>query len=463
MPFTDTQDWETKHARRLSTVVGSIVAAACADSLGWPTERLRTPAAVRREFGVDRVTGFVGWRKTVGGRFNAYLDYIAPGEYSDDTQLALSLARAIRANGELDHEYFAKGELVSWLDYSRGAGRAVTAAARKMARVHTPWNLNFFHEGKLDYRESGANGVAMRIAPLALANLHRADPPLADAFLNGITTHGHPRAHVGALALTAALHNVAERAGTVSIDRRDLRESVIDALRGFKLDALPDHGQMWIEEYARTGKPYPTRWLAAVEEMVAMVELATSTGKTETVLAELGCFERATRGSGTATTAAAIHLFLIHGGEVESTLEAAANAIGADTDTIGAIAGALAGAWVGYEQVPARWVERLQDLPYLISLGTGLAALGVDAERAPDTPLRARILPEDREFPDPLGRLRDGVLEPGQRVLHDVLGMGTVIALHDQETRRRGGRMAYARVALDIGQTVQLKAYRRVA
>src|SRR5713226_3015947 len=86
----------TRDDELFSIVIGALVAGACADALGWVTEFMRSPVSIKNQLGLDKVEDYVGWRKKVGGRFNTYLDFIGPGEYSDDTQLTLALARAVR-------------------------------------------------------------------------------------------------------------------------------------------------------------------------------------------------------------------------------------------------------------------------------------------------------------------------------------------------------------------------------
>lgn len=46
--------------------------------------------------------------------------------------------------------------------------------------------------------------------------------------------------------------------------------------------------------------------------------------------------------------------------------------LGGDTDTVGAIAGALAGAWSGIGAIPTRWLVKLQDSGMITSLGNRL-------------------------------------------------------------------------------------------
>lgn len=108
--------------------------------------------------------------------------------WTDDTQMALGLARSLVARGGLDPDHLA----ATWAadaDWTRGYG----GGARKMlARIRggEDWraaNRAVFPDG------SFGNGAAMRIAPLAL--WFGADgPALVDAArLASSITHAHPR------------------------------------------------------------------------------------------------------------------------------------------------------------------------------------------------------------------------------------------------------------------------------
>jgi ADP-ribosylglycohydrolase len=94
----------TRSEELFPPILGSLVAAASADALGWVTEFMRSPASLNNQLGVDRLTNYVSWNKKVGGRFNTYIDFVGRGEYSDDTQLTLAVARALNQDGRVDHE-----------------------------------------------------------------------------------------------------------------------------------------------------------------------------------------------------------------------------------------------------------------------------------------------------------------------------------------------------------------------
>ncbi|GAA4315757.1 hypothetical protein GCM10023115_26420 [Pontixanthobacter gangjinensis] len=70
-------------------------------------------------------------------------------------------------------------------------------------RYEATWNNNFFkfkaRKTTIDYRESGANGAAMRILPILLANHNDFRLIKEYIFSNSIITHGHPRAIVRAI------------------------------------------------------------------------------------------------------------------------------------------------------------------------------------------------------------------------------------------------------------------------
>src|SRR6266545_2916551 len=103
-------------------IAGALVGAAAGDALGWITEFVRGREHLKKLYKTDFVTEYRPWQKSTGGRFNTWVDYISKGVYSDDTQLTLATARAIRDAGAFDVEYFSKRELPLWLQYARGAG-----------------------------------------------------------------------------------------------------------------------------------------------------------------------------------------------------------------------------------------------------------------------------------------------------------------------------------------------------
>src|SRR6266853_2975960 len=149
---------------------GAMLCSTVGDALGWPTEFLKPDGNHKPPFELP-VHDFVQWKKLVGGRWWGYEQKIAPGEYSDDTQLTLAVARCITEDGEFEPERFAYEELPLWLQYERGGGKSVKTAARKLIGKNASWLRNFYKQGDLNYKNAGANGAAMRNLPIALVSV----------------------------------------------------------------------------------------------------------------------------------------------------------------------------------------------------------------------------------------------------------------------------------------------------
>ena len=47
--------------------------------------------------------------------------------------------------------------------------------------------------------------------------------------------------------------------------------------------------------------------------------------------------------------------------------------LGGDTDTIGAMTGAISGAYLGFESIPSRWKDKLENRPYIEELANKLS------------------------------------------------------------------------------------------
>ena len=102
---------------------GAMIATAIGDALGWPNE-IRSKNKSKNAGGGDN---FVAWIRR-NNKPCYHDEKILPGEYSDDTQLTLSVARSIIVGNW--EKFFSKKELVFWLKYERGGGKALLHAAK---------------------------------------------------------------------------------------------------------------------------------------------------------------------------------------------------------------------------------------------------------------------------------------------------------------------------------------------
>ncbi len=443
-------------------IAGVLLGSAVADALGWPTEFIKTRVQLGRIYAVDEVRGFIPWEKRTGGRFNTYIDYIQPGEYSDDTQLTLCTARSIRADGSFDGEYFAKSELPHWLDYARGAGATVTRAAKSATKKRTNWNSNFFtYESRgrrSSYVEAGANGAAMRISPLVLANREDEGMIGSTVWENAIVTHGHPRAILGALAYAKALHILIRDEAS---NRKEFLDALCDFLNELDLKLLPDTVQEWIHLWHKhAGYPYSTAFEETRKELLGFLLKASDLELSLRDLYQVtGCFEPSTKGSGTATVAAAIGVFLRNSRDYEAAVIGAINMLGSDTDTIAAMVGGLICARSGQMAIPDKWANAMQDYGYFMRVADALMKITLREASANDLYVdHKRRQFESRDIVELSG---NRTVHQGQRVTHPLFGLGWVQSVHSQQIKRRGGgTMLLAKTTFDSGQSCVFRSYK---
>jgi len=341
---------------------------ALGDALGWPQEfkRYSSGAQLRQ---------FVSWKKNSGGKYWAYQDPIRAGEYSDDTQLMLAIARSILPDRTFWPEYFAYLELPLWLHYERGGGRATKQAARNLLKYKTLWSQNIFGSDKTNYDSAGGNGAAMRTLPISLARANDLEALLKDTLSQALITHGHPRGIVGTLVLACAHYQIIQDA---QLHYKTFGQFVKHTLGSFFNERLN-----WSEEllgwWQARSMHYLEMCLDTLEETLAMLRLVPEylSQPPENYFQKIGCFSSETKGSGTATVAGALFLYFQFRSQPEEAIFAAANLVGSDTDTIASMVGGLAGLQLGEQLTPELQTlsVQIQDYKYLSNLGKYLFEL----------------------------------------------------------------------------------------
>jgi len=275
-----------------SRAVGCLVGLGCGDALGGAVE-FRNREDLDRSFpdGIREITG--------GGPHG-----LAPGEETDDTQMALAIARACTADG-IDLDRVAANFLAWYRSAPKDMGNATRHALALMDQG-VPWREA---GDRLQRRTPGGvagNGTVMRCAPLALR--FRADRVrLVQASLDTARmTHADPRATWGAVALNQA---------------------IVYLLDGNAVDTVGRAAVDGIEEPA----------------VVRAIQSVPSLSRDDL-----------RSGGYVLDTLAASFWSLLNTDEAEEAIVTAVG-LGADTDTTGAVTGALAGALYGVEAIPERW------------------------------------------------------------------------------------------------------------
>lgn len=347
--------------------VGAMLGAACGDALGWPNERVGKSKAPKQPQG--RLHEFRRWTRRSGGRFFPHEEIIEAGEYSDDTQLILCLSRSL-LKGEKWFEFYTQVELPFWSLYERGGGGATKRAVDSWQDGIEPWNSNRKPQEVKRYFEAGGNGVAMRALPHALYLCDEDFSKVARSiFMDGITTHGHPRALLGALvygyALWASLRKEAK------LGYGELIEEIIANKAAWSpIPAQDNFSQDWLAQAQKHLKDYEKLWLSTKEEILKYLDVCKSElsrgalSFDDDALEKLQCFNKQISGAGTVAAIASVYLASRYAADPINGVIKAAFAIGSDTDTIASMAGGLLGCINGSD-----WLSSvksgIQDCSYL--------------------------------------------------------------------------------------------------
>jgi ADP-ribosyl-[dinitrogen reductase] hydrolase len=281
---------------------GALLGLAAGDALGTTVE-------FRRPGTFEPVTDIVG-----GGPFN-----LEPGQWTDDTSMALCLAESLLERGGFDPVDQLQ-RYVRWFRHGHHSstgrcfdiGNTVRDALTRFEDTGDPWS------GSTDPHAAG-NGSLMRVAPIPLFFLDVPEVAIARAADSSRTTHGAPEA-VDACRYYCGL--------------------MIGALQGLSKEEL----------VSPLFTPFASLW--AQQPLAPKIEAIAR-----------GSFLRKEppdiQGSG----------YVVH--SMEAALWAFARStsfrdgallavnLGDDADTTGAIYGQLAGAFYGAEAIPAAWRARL--------------------------------------------------------------------------------------------------------
>lgn len=302
-------------------VAGSLLGVFTGDALGRPWEGWR-PSKGRS--GADRV---------------AWLGRTEPLRYTDDTQLTIALTLALLDDGEVDPDGFARRILEVYED-GRGYGAGMRALVERWRAGVDPAVAvtSVFPDG------SFGNGAAMRTAPVALRWPDDAEKRADVARRQAMVTHAHPVGIDGALVMTEAVALAAARGvfGTAEV-----------------LEAAETARTAQVREPCVEAAGWVDRW---VESEVMLADVAGALGN-----------------GVSADTSVPAALWAAATGERMVEVMSLALGVGGDADTIAAMAGAIHGAAVGRDGIPADWVVRFEDgewgVTRLLELAAQLAAM----------------------------------------------------------------------------------------
>jgi ADP-ribosyl-[dinitrogen reductase] hydrolase len=313
----------TEHDAARTT--GIVVGAAVGDALGAPFEFLAA-GTFRRAFRTlldEPAAGDTVGNEMIGGGGFGW----EPGEFTDDTQMAMVLADSLLEHGTYAPDRFWQGWRV-WAATSSDVGSTISAALR-----HASWR-----EVKHRHLEwTAGNGALMRAFPLGVATLELDDDVARRVVLHqSAMTHHSPAAGWAAWLAVAMQRAAAMTAGGGTVEgAAAARDAALRALE-VELEVLavrvPDHAERF---RAVLGEGWKPGGPAAHASAAAFGGELPVNGSSWTCLAQAVWAVRTQR-------------------TFEDALAAVVD-LGKDTDTVACVTGAIAGAIHGVDAIPQRW------------------------------------------------------------------------------------------------------------
>jgi ADP-ribosylglycohydrolase len=306
---------------------GALLGLAVGDALGttYEFERIEQPAYPALATGP--ATDVVG-----GGPFG-----LAAGAITDDTQLAVCLARSLADHGGLEIADIAR-RYVAWMDGAFDIGNQTGGALRRIASGDLAGGVTTWRAG---HHQAAGNGSLMRTAPLAVALAEAPAPALLDAAIaESLITHADPRCTLACAAFDAAIaHGVKGGDGA----------AMFAAARDGLANATLRLAAAWAAE-----DPVE-RELVAHGRIALEADLDAAASANPGVYTELHLHRTA------GFVRVAFRLAFWHLAHTPSWRDALVDVAsrGGDADTNAAIVGALLGARDGASAIPAAWIDRV--------------------------------------------------------------------------------------------------------
>ncbi|MFC6752943.1 ADP-ribosylglycohydrolase family protein [Halorubrum tibetense] len=292
---------------------GVLLGLACGDALGRPVEFMSADAITAEHGRLDEMVGHGTWNQQAG-------------TITDDTEQALCIARSVVEKGGFDPADIAT-RFVAWYDSDPFDIGRMTMQSLSRLKHGDEWN----EAGKQVWEASpegqnAGNGSVMRCPPLAVPYVTDREQLVEVSRDSSRITHADPRCTDGCAILTLTV------AGLLQNVDKPLQDA-LDHVAG-----VPEELIAALEPIARGASP----------------DLQTS-----------------------GYVVHSLQTALYDGLHADSATEAIVTAVnrGGDTDTIGAIAGAVAGARFGASDLPNRWLSAIDETDELNALADQLAEL----------------------------------------------------------------------------------------
>ncbi len=257
--------------------------------------------------------------------------------YTDDSAMSIGLAESITECKGLDQEHLGEKfrnnyRREPWRGYAPGPPRIFSMVERQ--------GITYAEAAKEMFGGKGSygNGAAMRIVPVGLY-FHDSTSLYEKASVSAAVTHAHPVGMDGAAVQAKAVALAVSLDPAREIEVNEFIEELI--------------------EFSETGK---------IRDKMLVVKDSLASNASPSTAADLigrsvAIFE---------SMPFALYSFLSNPRSFEECLFCAI-LNGGDRDTLGAMAGAVSGAFLGIECIPGNWRQKLENISYIENLAFSLS------------------------------------------------------------------------------------------
>lgn len=277
-------------------------------------------------------------------KLNGALERLAELRYTDDTAMAIGLATSLINKGyiegkDLGETFRINFEKEPWRGYATGPPTIFALVSSQGIAYKQAAQMLFGGSG------SFGNGAAMRIAPLGLL-FHNSQKIYELACASAEITHAHPIGKDGAAVQALAV------AQAVRLDStKEFRpEKFVSRLIGFARTSKVREKFELLKELLQEDVP----------PAIAAKQLGQSVAVHESLPFATYAFLRYP-----SSYEDCLYCAIMHGG---------------DRDTLGAMAGAMSGAYLGFEAIPLLWRDKLENGKMIQQLAIELASKTVGTE-----------------------------------------------------------------------------------
>ncbi|MDP3899923.1 MAG: ADP-ribosylglycohydrolase family protein [bacterium] len=325
-------------ANKVKLFQGCLSGAQIGDAMGMPVESMSRAEILAATNG-EGISGFVDPIQT---RIKD-MTRLEAGDSTDDWQLTQILARSLCQMRQFDIVDIANEHIIAMARSIVGWGGTTKQAIEEVKIYQLTKGKEGRHPedlaGDYGHNRGAGNGVAMKIAPLALFHSSYQItelPLLLDVLELGRLTHYDPRASSTAAAVALIIRYVINQPVSNHDSSIGLLQSIYDNIKYFEKTILKVDSQFdltmtkWLKKFLKNPAEY---LLADIETLIEKIGT--------------GCFCLE-------SVPFAIAVFLRHPRDFRAGVLEAVNA-GGDTDTTASMAGAMIGANVGLDGIPEEW------------------------------------------------------------------------------------------------------------